>query len=175
MPNEIARLYASEVAGHIEELGFDSNVYAPEDIIPETASILVDDIRSGEAGWPVLTGYSRDSFYSDEAGRILNDAPYAQVLEYRGRYVANWIAGNLRGAVEQALDLLGAASGREMARARRLGISAAEALITRGAVRDANIQSMYGLSLANRRLLRTFRPSFLFREVLRGESGSRWR
>ena len=55
---------------------------------------LASDIRAGESGWRVRTGYSRSRFRGDKRG-IINDASYAPHLENKYRDAHAYVIDNI--------------------------------------------------------------------------------
>ena len=69
--------------------------------IPERVSALIaNEMQAGDSAWPVLSGYSRDSFYGDDRG-IINRAPYALQLEEHGtrKHPPNTASDYVRGVI----------------------------------------------------------------------------
>lgn len=67
--------------------------------------VVAGDIRSGDAPWPVDTGYSRGNFFQRN-GRLYNHAPYVNYIS-GGRAVRrlqSWIDRTLNSAVDAAAE-----------------------------------------------------------------------
>ena len=169
MAVKVYRILAGDLDGAIRELGYNANVYRPADIRREVYRILIGDIRGGETGWPVDTGYSQSAFFQRD-GELWNEAPYAKALENgkrrggrtaaRFNFISDYLGNELSNIVQTALDLIGARP-RSEEEERRSGFSLAAV-----AFRGLNVGFALGnqrggylaLSRDNRRLLRTFRP-----------------
>ena len=67
---------------------------------------LAEDIRAGEARWPVDTGFSRASFFTDGT-YLMNHADYAKYVKKGIRALRNYVRQNLVRIVELALDIIG--------------------------------------------------------------------
>ena len=67
---------------------------------------IAEDIRAGETGWPVDTGFSRASFFTDGT-YLLNHADYAKYVKTGLRALRNYVRRNLVRIVEFALEIIG--------------------------------------------------------------------
>lgn len=168
MADVIARIGNARLEAQIRFLGFDTRIYKGEDIRRFVFNALVSDIRAGETRWPVDTGFSRASFFTD--GRTLrNEAPYARFLEYKSkkhkRAIRDYIDRNLRDLVLAALELINA-SPRDPSQPQdtfELASAGADEALLASSIDLYSPSPTYGdLSARQRRLLRTYQPGNLF-------------
>ena len=165
----VYRIKYAELLSSIRSLGYDPKIYRPAEVRYEVYNILIDDIRAGETDWPVATGFSRDSFFTD--GKTLeNEAPYAEVLErrrgpktYRAHPIRRYVERHLGMIVQLALDIIGAMPRRAQARAEPFSLAQAIALATLPVIPVTPFDVTFAtLSAQNRRLLRAYQPLGLF-------------
>ena len=76
------------------------------DIRFHVVDTLAEDIRAGETGWPVDTGFSRDSFFTD-GSYLMNHADYAIYVRTGLRALRTYVRNNLVRLVELALNIIG--------------------------------------------------------------------
>ena len=165
------------IGGILEQLDYDVPRTDIDTVMYHVFDTLITDIAEGETEWPVDTGYSIASFFTD-GYRLYNYADYAIYVEGNTSAIANYVHANIHELVEIAADLSGAPKQVSEARIDFAQLAAdvfatvvAPEIIDLATPVDSNLivrAGVLNLSRINRRLVRAYRPrgyrDYIFRD-----------